>query len=100
VNADITIRGGSGAPMKIGRGGGAINTNTRIGFSALENNSTGSQNTSIGYEALLANLSGASNVAVGHRTLRSNSSGFANIAIGKDSQLSKFRWRWKRSNWF
>jgi len=87
VNADITIRGGGAAPMKIGRGGGAINTNTRIGFSALENNSTGSQNTSIGYEALLTNLSGASNVAAGHRALRANSSGFSNIAIGKDSQL-------------
>jgi hypothetical protein len=87
VNADITIRGGGGAPMKIGRGGGAINTNTRIGFNCLDNNSTGSQNVSIGYEALLTNLSGASNVAAGHRALRSNSAGFANVAVGKDAQL-------------
>jgi len=87
ANADITIRGGGGAPMKIGRGGGAINTNTRIGFNCLDNNTTGSQNVSIGYEALLTNLSGASNVAAGHRALRANSTGFANVAIGKDSQL-------------
>jgi hypothetical protein len=87
ANADITIRGGGGAPMKIGRGGGAINTNTRIGFGCLDNNTSGSQNTSIGYEALLTNLSGASNVAAGYRALRANSTGFANIAVGKDSQL-------------
>lgn len=73
--------------MKIGRGGGAINTNTRMGFGCLDNNTSGSQNVSIGYEALLTNLSGASNVATGYRALRANSTGFANIAIGKDSQL-------------
>ena len=87
VNADITIRGGGGAPMQIGRGGGAINTNTRIGYNCLDNNTTGSQNVSIGYEALLTNLSGASNVAAGHRALRANSAGFANVAVGKDAQL-------------
>ena len=87
VNADITIRGGGGAPMKIGRGGGAINTNTRIGYNCLDSNTTGSQNVSIGYEALLTNLSGASNVAAGHRALRANSAGFANVAVGKDAQL-------------
>jgi len=87
VNADIIIRGSSTNPIKVGRGGGAVVTNTRIGFSALENNSTGSQNVSIGYEALLTNLSGASNVAAGHRALRANSAGFANVAIGKDAQL-------------
>jgi hypothetical protein len=87
VNADIIIRGGGSAPMKIGRGGGAINTNTRIGFNCLDNNTSGSQNVSVGFEALLTNLSGASNVATGHRALRANSTGFSNVAIGKDSQL-------------
>jgi hypothetical protein len=87
VNSDIIIRGSGSTPMKIGRGGNAVNTNTRIGFNCLENNTTGSQNTSIGYEALLTNLAGASNVAAGYRALRANSSGFANVAIGKDSQL-------------
>jgi len=87
VNADIIIRGSGSTPMKIGRGGNAVNTNTRIGFNCLENNTTGSQNTSIGYEALLTNLAGASNVAAGYRALRANSSGFSNVAVGKDSQL-------------
>ncbi len=88
ANADITIRGGGGAPMKIGRGGGAINTNTRVGFSALENNATGSQNTAMGYEAGLGITSGASNTAYGHRTLRACATGFSNVAVGKDTQLS------------
>lgn len=88
TNADIIIRGGGSTPIKIGRGGNAVNTNTRIGFNCLENNTTGSQNTSFGYEALLTNLSGASNVAAGYRALRANSNGFSNIAIGKDTQLS------------
>jgi hypothetical protein len=87
VNADITIRGGGTSPMKIGRGGGAVNTNTRIGFNCLENNTSGSQNTSVGFETLLTNLSGASNVGVGYRVLRANSTGFANVGVGKDAQL-------------
>jgi hypothetical protein len=88
ANADIVIRGGGGAPMKIGRGGGEINTNTRVGFSALENNATGSQNTVMGYEAGLSVTSGASNTSYGYRTLRACSTGFNNVAVGKDTQLS------------
>lgn len=87
VNADIIIRGSGSSPMKIGRGGGAINTNTRIGFNCLDNNTTGSQNTSVGFEALLTNLSGATNVAVGNRALRANTTGFSNIGVGKDALL-------------
>lgn len=87
VNADIIIRGSGSSPMKIGRGGGAINTNTRIGFNCLDNNTTGSQNTSVGFEALLTNLSGATNVAVGNRVLRANTTGFSNIGVGKDALL-------------
>ena len=87
ANVDITIRGGGSSPMKIGRGGGAVNTNTRIGFNCLENNTSGSQNTSVGFETLLTNLSGASNVGVGYRALRANSTGFSNVAVGRDSQL-------------
>ena len=88
VNADILIRGGSTDPMKIGRGGGAVNTNTRLGYNALENNSSGSQNTGVGYETLLANSSGAANTAYGNRVLRANSVGNNNIGVGRDALLS------------
>ena len=88
VNADILIRGGSSFPMKLGRGGGEVSTNTRIGYNALENNSSGSQNTSVGYESLLANSSGAANTAFGNRVLRANSVGNNNVAFGRDVLLS------------
>lgn len=87
-NSDIVIRGTGTGAMKIGRGGGAVNTNTRMGFNCLEINASGSQNVSIGYEALATNLSGASSVAIGFRALKDNSTGFNNVAIGKDALLS------------
>ena len=86
-NADIRIRGGSGDPMEVGRGGGAVNTNTRLGVAALGSNTSGSQNTAIGYQALFTNNSGASNTAIGNRALRANGVGNNNIAIGKDTLL-------------
>jgi len=88
ANSDIIIRGGGSTPIKIGRGGGEVNTNTRLGFNALENNATGSQNTAFGYESGLGVTSGASNTSYGYRTLRACSTGFNNVAVGKDSQLS------------
>ena len=86
-NADIRIRGGSADPMEVGRGGGAVNTNTRVGVAALGSNTSGSQNTALGYQALFTNNSGASNTAIGNRALRANGVGNANIAIGKDVLL-------------
>jgi len=86
-NADILIRGTDTDVMHIGRGGGAVNTNTRLGSQALQNNTSGSQNTALGYQALLTNNSGASNTALGNRALRANGVGANNIAIGKDVLL-------------
>ena len=86
-NADIRIRGGQTDPMEIGRGGGAVNTNTRIGASALASNTSGSQNTAVGYKALQINNAGAANTAVGNRALQQNGVGTNNIAIGKDVLL-------------
>ena len=86
-NADIIIRGGDATPLKIGRGGGGINTNTRVGYSALESNQSGSQNTAMGYGAALENVSGAANSGYGYRSLYNLTTGSNNNAIGKDSQL-------------
>ena len=65
-NTDLIIRGTSLDPMSIGRGGGAVNTTTRVGVSALAANTGGSQNTAIGYQALLTNNVGASNTTIGN----------------------------------
>ena len=88
VNSDITIRGNSANPIKIGRGGNEIASNTRIGFDALQNNTTGSQNVALGFEAALTNNSGAANTAIGYRAMRSTGIGSENVALGKDAMLS------------
>jgi hypothetical protein len=88
VNSDITIRGTSANPMKIGRGGNEIASNTRVGFDALQNNTTGSQNTALGYEAALTNNSGAANTAIGYRALRNTGIGLENVGVGKDALLA------------
>ena len=86
-NVDLIIRGTTLDPMSVGRGGGAVNTNTRVGVSALAANTSGSQNTAIGYQALLTNNVGASNTAIGNRALRVAGVASNNIAIGKDVML-------------
>ena len=86
-NADILIRGTSGDPMRVGRGGSAVNTNTAVGVQALNSITSGSQNTGYGYQALFTTNSGAANTAIGNRALRANGIGSNNIAIGRDSML-------------
>ena len=73
--------------MSLGRGGGSVSTNTRMGVSALAANTSGSQNTAFGYQALLTNNVGASNTAIGNRALRVAGIASNNIAIGKDVML-------------
>ena len=86
-NADLVIRGTSNDPIQIGRGGGAVNTNTRVGTSALAANTSGSQNTAFGYQALFSNNIGASNTEIGLRVLRAAGVANNNIGIGKDALL-------------
>ena len=86
-NADLIIRGTATDPMSIGRGGGSVSSNTRMGVSALAANTSGSQNTAFGYQALLTNNVGASNTAIGNRALRVAGIASNNIAIGKDVML-------------
>lgn len=87
-NADILIRGSQTDPMSLGRGAGAVGSNTHIGVGCLGNVTSGSQNTAVGYKALLTVNSGASNTAVGTRALNQNGVGTNNIAVGKDNLLS------------
>jgi hypothetical protein len=77
---DLTVNG-----INIGRGSGNIDSNTRVGRNALQNNTTGFSNTAIGLNALLINTEGTSNTAIGVDALLSNTSGNANTAIGRDA---------------
>ena len=86
-NADILIRGGGADPMRVGRGVGAVQSNTALGCRAINSVSSGSQNTAVGFEALFATNSGASNTAIGNRALRANGIGSNNIAVGRDALL-------------
>jgi hypothetical protein len=71
--------------LNIGRGAGNIDTNTRVGFNALINNTTGINNTAIGRAALLSNTTGMGNTSIGRNALNSNTTGINNTAIGRDS---------------
>lgn len=68
--------------ITVGRGGGAVATNTAVGASALAVNSTGSNNTGYGSNALAAMQTGSNNVAVGSGALASAVAVSSAVAIG------------------
>ena len=74
---DATIYG-----VRVGRGAGAISTNTAIGASCLNANTTGSQNTAVGNLALTTNTTGQYNTAIGVAALNTNN-GNNNTAVGR-----------------
>jgi hypothetical protein len=76
--ADATING-----VKVGRGAGSIATNTAVGASALNANTTGATNTAVGVNALTVNTTGSQNTSVGVSSLSANNTGSQNTAIGR-----------------
>lgn len=84
--------------LTVGKGAGAVSTNTAVGASALAANTTGGENTAIGNNSLKATDSsyntaignnsqqaigtGAANTSVGRASLYSNTSGTRNTAVG------------------
>jgi len=68
--------------VNIGRGGGNIFGNTRIGAGALNANTTGTSNTATGINALNANTTGNNNTANGTNSLVNNTTGSQNSAYG------------------
>jgi hypothetical protein len=85
--------GGSGAAgnrieidgLRIGKGGGDVATNTALGASALNANTSGGSNSAVGREALLSNTTGSNNSAVGYWSLRDNTTGNFNSAVGREA---------------
>jgi hypothetical protein len=75
--SDATING-----VRVGRGGGNQPSNTAVGDTALNNNTTGTANTAVGYLALgSSNTTGTSNSAFGYLALRFSTGG-SNSAFG------------------
>jgi len=68
--------------LTVGRGAGAIVTNTAVGTQALGLNTTGHDNSSLGYQSLLSNTSGSNNTAMGALALYRNTLGNANTGMG------------------
>jgi hypothetical protein len=74
---DATLSG-----VRVGKGAGAISTNTALGSGALNLNTTGGNNTAIGSNALLSNTTGVNNTAIGRVALQNNTTGTQNTASG------------------
>ena len=84
--------------LNVGRGAGAVATNTAVGASALATNTTGPKNTAVGYQAGYSNSTGMEttfvgwnagyastanyNTAFGSNALASNTSGTPNTVVG------------------
>jgi hypothetical protein len=83
---DLTVYG-----ITVGRGAGAVSTNTAVGNSALSGNSTGAVNTGTGYNALGGNsagVTGSNNTATGGYSLWAITSGANNSAFGQGALQS------------
>ena len=78
VSGDASFLG-----VTVGRGAGAVATNTAVGASALAANTSGSSNTAVGYAAGYGNTTGTFLVAMGYLAGYGNTTGTDNIAIGR-----------------
>ena len=76
---DATIYG-----VTVGRGGGAVSTNTAVGASAGYSNTTGTGNVALGTNALLTSTTGTDNTATGYQAFKL-ATGSYNIAVGSTS---------------
>ena len=81
---DLTVYG-----LTVGRGAGAVSTNTAVGANALAANTSGNLNTAIGYEALKTNTDNSANTALGYRALSLQGAGvFQNTAVGAEAMYT------------
>ena len=74
--------------IRIGKGAGNIASNTVVGDTALNSNTSGFNNTGIGKSALASNTDGLSNTAVGVNSLLNNTTGDFNTAVGVNSLVN------------
>jgi len=82
---DLTLRSTDTYPLRIGRGGNNNQTNTRVGFNALQNNSSGTQSTAFGFSAGEDNSQGQGNTYFGYRAGKDVTIGDINTFVGRDA---------------
>ena len=80
VSLDASIYG-----ITVGRGGGAVASNTAVGAGALAANTTGAYNVAFGQSSLAANTTGNFNTAIAREALASNTTGVHNTSVGHDN---------------
>jgi len=83
ITNDITING-----LTVGKGAGAVSTNTAVGASALAANTSGSNNIALGYQAMYSGTTAANTVSVGYQANYSNSTSNIAIAVGYQANYS------------
>jgi hypothetical protein len=83
IESDITIN-----TLRVGLGGGAVATNTAVGFQAINASATGTSNVAVGYQAVLNTTSGANNTGIGTFALQANTTGAGNVGVGRSALLS------------
>ena len=74
--------------LNVGKGAGAVATNTAVGYQALFANTTGIQNTASGASALQNNTTGNYNTASGLSALQANTTASQNTAVGYQAGYS------------
>jgi len=80
---DATLSG-----VRVGKGAGAVASNTAVGSGALNANTTGGTNAAYGVNALYSNITGGANAAYGVNALYSNTTGGNNTASGTSALFS------------
>ena len=80
---DATIYG-----LTVGRGAGAVSTNTAVGSSALNANTTASNNTAVGYQAGYSNSTATGNSFFGQQAGYSATTSGYNTVIGQGAGYS------------
>ena len=83
---DLTVYG-----LTVGRGAGAVASNTAVGSSALTTNTTGANNVAIGLSALSANTTASNNTAVGYQAGYSNTTGANLTGLGYLALYGKYK---------
>jgi len=80
---DLTVYG-----IRVGRGAGAVSTNTVVGASAFSSNTSGTNNTVVGTSAGVGNTTGLYNTAIGDSALNLNATGSGNTVLGQGAMYS------------
>ena len=68
--------------LTVGKGGGAIGSNSAFGPGALSANTTGAGIVAVGYQAFATNTTGVSSTVIGFQSLFSNTTGGYNVGVG------------------